>query len=181
MKKNKKNRGRIKKTTIEFLGCPDGSTEQSTGPKSSPASGPLPHVLPFSFSRFLSPSKLSCQIKAQKGRPTFQPKASVFEELGMKLNNQQSYELYLLMRGLYIFQIRCRWTCTVEDPVWLFFRHSQMPAHIEAHAAKAMVAFFVLSRRKALCPRSGAGLRVNRGGTMFLLILSKAKFIGYHL
>lgn len=47
--------------------------------------------------------------------------------------------------------------------------------------SRAMVVFFVLARRKALCPWLGVGLRVNWGGTMFLLIFSKAKFIGYHL
>lgn len=40
---------------------------------------------------------------------------------------------------------------------------------------------FVSARRKALCLWLGVGLRTNWGGTMFLLILSKAKFIGYHL
>ena len=51
-----------------------------------------------------------------------------------------------------------------------------------------MVAFFffflsmcIFARRKALCPWLGVGLRVNWGGTMFFLILSNAKFIGYHL
>lgn len=39
----------------------------------------------------------------------------------------------------------------------------------------------VLAKRKALCSWSGVGLRVNWEGTMFLLILSNAKFIGYHL
>lgn len=47
---------------------------------------------------------------------------------------------------------------------------------------RAMVAFFfLLARRKALCPWLGVGLMVNWEGTMFLLILSNAKFIGYHL
>lgn len=41
--------------------------------------------------------------------------------------------------------------------------------------------FFVLVRRKSLCPWLRVGLRVNCWGTMFLLILSKATFIGYHL
>lgn len=39
----------------------------------------------------------------------------------------------------------------------------------------------VLAKRKALCSWLGVGLRVKWEGTMFLLILSNAKFIGYHL
>lgn len=39
----------------------------------------------------------------------------------------------------------------------------------------------VLAKRKALCSWLGAGLRVKWEGTMSLLILSNAKFIGYHL
>lgn len=34
---------------------------------------------------------------------------------------------------------------------------------------------------RALCPWSGAGLRVNWEGTMCVLIVGEAKFIGYHL
>lgn len=54
------------------------------------------------------------------------------------------------------------------------------------HAAERCFLFFffsvrVLAKRKALCSWLGAGLRVKWEGTMFLLILSNAKFIGYHL
>lgn len=51
------------------------------------------------------------------------------------------------------------------------------------HAAEVRCVFLVhvLARRKALCPWLGVGLRVSWEGTMFLLVLSNAKFIGYHL
>ncbi len=52
---------------------------------------------------------------------------------------------------------------------------------VHRHMQQGYGCVFVLARRKALCPWLGVGLRVNWGGTMFLLILSKAKFIGYHL
>lgn len=55
---------------------------------------------------------------------------------------------------------------------------------IPTHAAELFFLFFfvrVLAERKALCSWLGVGLRVKWEGTMFLLILSDAKFIGYHL
>lgn len=54
---------------------------------------------------------------------------------------------------------------------------------ILTHAAECFFFFSVRvsAKRKALCSWLGAGLRVKWEGTMFLLILSNAKFIGYHL
>lgn len=55
---------------------------------------------------------------------------------------------------------------------------------IPTRAAELCSLFFflrALAERKALCSWLGVGLRVKWEGTMFLLILSNAKFIGYHL
>lgn len=55
---------------------------------------------------------------------------------------------------------------------------------IPTRAAELCSLFFflrALAERKALCSWLGVGLRVKWEGTMFLLILSNAKFIGCHL
>lgn len=44
-----------------------------------------------------------------------------------------------------------------------------------------MVVFLCKQGERLYVLGLGVGLRVNWGGTIFLLILSKAKFIGYHL
>lgn len=56
------------------------------------------------------------------------------------------------------------------------FKHLLVLRHVQDYGF-----VFVSAKRKALCPWLGVGLRVKWEGTMFLLIFSKAKFIGYHL
>lgn len=73
-------------------------------------------------------------------------------------------------------------TKTAGDTVGL--HQSQILAPTRASTAELWCVIFfghVLARRKALCPWLGVGLRVNWEGTMLLLILSNAKFIGRHL
>lgn len=80
-------------------------------------------------------------------------------------------------------QISKKGTKTLGHTVGLHHQ-SQILAPTRASTAELWCVIFfghVLARRKALCPWLGVGLRVNWEGTMLLLILSNAKFIGHHL